>query len=146
MIRVLLGVDGSPGSLAAVDHVVALAAAGLRCTVRVVAVQEPVYLYEMLLPPDAEVLERWTAVAGRRALDAAEARLREAGVVYEAELATGDPAAALLDAAARRAVDLIVLGARGLGRVKGLLLGSVSQAVMLGAGRPVTIVHAPSGG
>lgn len=146
MVKVLLGVDGSAGSLAAVEHVVALVAQGLRCQVVVVAVQEPVYLYEMLLPPDAEVLERWTAEAGRGALDKAVARLRTAGIEPESELSAGDPARVLIAAAERHAADLLVLGARGLGPVKGLLLGSVSQAVVQGAGRPVTIVHAASPG
>ena len=99
MLRILLGVDGSAGSMAALDHVLALVASGLQCQVQVVAVQEPVYLVEVLLPPDAEVLERWTAAAGRRAIDQACERLRGAGVVFESEVVTGDPAAALLEAA-----------------------------------------------
>jgi len=36
--------------------------------------------------------------------------------------------------------DLIVIGSRGLGRVEGLLLGSVSGAVVMGSKIPVTIV------
>lgn len=143
MFRIVLGVDGSAGSTAALEHVLALAAGGLRCHVIVVAVQEPVYLIEVLLPPDTEVLERWTAAAGRRAIDQAGARLREAGVDFESELLTGDPAAALVDAAKRQACDLVVLGARGLGPVRGVLLGSVSQAVLQTAPVPVTIVHRP---
>lgn len=146
MLRILLGVDGSAGSMAALDHVLALAASGLRCQVQVVAVQEPVYLVEVLLPPDSEVLERWTAAAGRRALDQACARLRDAGLAFESELVTGDPAAGLLEAAARLACDLVVLGARGLGPVRGMLLGSVSQAVLQAAPVPVTVVHRPAGG
>lgn len=146
MIRILLGVDGSAGSLAAVDHVIALAASGLECWVNVVAAVEPVYLYEMVLPPDNDVLDRWTAVAGRKALEQAQSRLHAAQVPLETELATGDPAQALLDAATRHGCDLIVLGARGLGPVKGLLLGSVSQAVLVGSHVPVTIAHQVSAG
>lgn len=145
MIRILLGVDGSAGSTAALEHVLALVASGLRCRVHAVAVQEPVYLIEVLLPPDSEVLERWTAAAGRRAIEQAAARLREAGVDFETELVTGDPATALLEAARRQACDLVVLGARGLGPVRGVLLGSVSQAVLQSAPVPVTIVHQASG-
>jgi nucleotide-binding universal stress UspA family protein len=41
--------------------------------------------------------------------------------------AAGDPAEKLIDVARREAVDLIVVGRRGRGRLAGLLLGSVSQ-------------------
>lgn len=144
--RVLLGVDGSAGSLGAVRHVIDLAGAGARLEAFVVAAQEPTYLYEVILPPDAEVLERWSAAAGRQAVEQAEALLRAAGIEFESEVVAGDPASVLLAAAERHRCDLIVIGARGRGPVKGLLLGSVSQAVLHGAGVPVTIVrHARDG-
>lgn len=53
-------------------------------------------------------------------------------------------ASALLDAAAD--ADLVVLGARGLGGFKGLLMGSVSQHCVHHATRPTAIVRATSHG
>jgi nucleotide-binding universal stress UspA family protein len=53
------------------------------------------------------------------------------------------PAAALLDAAAD--ADLVVVGARGLGGFKGMLLGSVSQHCVHHATRPTAIVHEATG-
>ncbi|MEQ1785767.1 MAG: universal stress protein [Acidimicrobiales bacterium] len=53
-------------------------------------------------------------------------------------------ARALLDAAAD--ADLVVLGARGLGGFKGLLLGSVSQHCLHHATRPTAIVRETSHG
>lgn len=48
----------------------------------------------------------------------------------------GDPAAAILDAAAKREVDEIVLVAAGVGEV-----GSTTRSVLAAADRPVVVVH-----
>lgn len=45
------------------------------------------------------------------------------------EVRTGHPARVLVDFAARKNYDCIVLGSRGLGDIEGLLLGSVSHKV-----------------
>ncbi|MGE3621378.1 MAG: universal stress protein [Acidimicrobiia bacterium] len=54
------------------------------------------------------------------------------------------PATALLEASA--GADLIVVGARGLGGFKGLLLGSVSEKVLENSKVPVAIVRGEPGG
>lgn len=57
------------------------------------------------------------------------------------ELPVGVPAETLERLSSE--VDLIVLGARGLGPVKRLVLGSVSERVLRHAACPVLIVHGP---
>jgi nucleotide-binding universal stress UspA family protein len=58
---------------------------------------------------------------------------------FEAGLAVGPPAAVLTDMARELDADEIVIGARGLGRVRALL-GSVSHEVLHRADRPVLVV------
>ena len=60
--------------------------------------------------------------------------------VQSESLAGNDIAATLIDAARRDDVDLIVVGKRGLSRVTGLLLGSVSPKLTSTAPCAVTVV------
>ena len=72
------------------------------------------------------------------------AAVKEVGDVpceVNTEIIEGDPATAIIDVAATRKSDLIVMGSRGLGRLAGLLLGSTSQKVVSHAACPVLIVR-----
>ena len=139
-MKILVPVDGSEPALESVRHVLELLANGLNANLGLATVQEPVYMYERLLPPDADVLERVTGAVGMHALADAEALCKAAGVAYEREIVSGDAAQAILDLATARGCDAIVMGARGLGAVKSALLGSVSQHVLQEAKMPVTVV------
>ncbi|MCW2913681.1 MAG: hypothetical protein JWN52_1749 [Actinomycetia bacterium] len=81
-------------------------------------------------------------LAGERFHDAVD-RLRDTypGVKAVAEL-TDAPVIEALQAAAASA-QLLVLGSRGVGFVRGRLLGSVSQTMLHQSPCPVAIVHAP---
>lgn len=62
------------------------------------------------------------------------------GVAVERRVVVGDPAQAILAETDEPGVGMVVLGARGLGPVKRLLLGSVSDRVLRHACCPVLIV------
>jgi len=139
-MKILVAVDGSQASLCAVRHALQLLREGLRADILLAAVQEPTYVYEMVLPPSADVLERLGGAVGARALAEAEALLAQAGVAYTREIASGEAAPTLVEIAERHGCAKIVMGARGLGPMRGALLGSVSQSVLQKAKVPVTIV------
>jgi nucleotide-binding universal stress UspA family protein len=65
------------------------------------------------------------------------------GLPTEPVLLHGDPAEALAEATSD--LDLLVLGSRGYGPVKGTLLGSVSARVMAAAACPVLVVPRGAG-
>lgn len=142
MLNILLPTDGSERALDAVRHVVKLAQEGLQLNVVLANVQDPTYLYEMVLAPGAELLEASLA-AGMHALVGAQALLDAAGLPYENEVDSGDPAHTLLDIAERYGCDAIVLGARGVGGLREALLGSVTQTLLHDAKIPVTVVKHP---
>lgn len=139
-MKILVPVDGSVPALEAVHHVLNLLRNGLKATIVLATVQEPVFLYEMVLAPDADVLERMTGSVGTSALADAEVLCKAAGVPYDREIVSGDAGQALLDLASNCRCDAIIMGARGLGVVKSALLGSVSQRVLQDALMPVTVV------
>jgi len=56
------------------------------------------------------------------------------------KVAIGDPAAEIIEIADKEKADLIIIGSRGLGAIKGVVLGSVSQKVTHHAACPVMIV------
>ena len=66
----------------------------------------------------------------REILSRAKEEAERIGVTHVQTISgLGDAAAFILDVAKREAVDLIVLGKRGRGRLAGIMLGSVSQHV-----------------
>jgi nucleotide-binding universal stress UspA family protein len=62
----------------------------------------------------------------------------------ERQVAVGRPVDEIVEAAARPDVDLVVVGARGLGTLERVVLGSVSEGVLRHADRPVLIVKTPA--
>lgn len=76
----------------------------------------------------------------RAELDSAAASLPDS-VASSAESRTGGAVEVLLDAS--RSLDLLVLGSRGYGPVRRLLLGSVSGRIVRDASCPVLVVPGP---
>ena len=139
-MKILVPVDGSELALDAVRYALHLKRDGLQASFVLATVQEPTFLYEMVLAPDAEVLERVSGKEGSQAQDGAKALFSKAGVPFECEIGSGEVASTLIDIAGRHGCESIILSARGLGAMRSALLGSVSQAVLHASDVPVTIV------
>lgn len=145
-MKILVPVDGSEAALDAVRYALRLRQEGLDATFLLATVQEPTFLYEMVLAPDADVLERVSGAAGSRALAGAEALFNAAGVPFAREIGSGEPVPTLIEMCERHGCEAIILGARGLGVLRSALLGSVSQGVLHASTLPVTVVkHAGAG-
>ncbi len=142
-MKILVAVDGSVVSLDAVRHALKLQHAGLKADFVLVNIQEPSSLYEMVMAPDAQALHGIAVGAGQHALEAAEALFKSAGVDFEHEIGSGDPAPALIDIAENHQCDLIILGGSKQGALRSVLLGSVSEEVLKRSPVPVVVVKHP---
>lgn len=92
---------------------------------------------------DPATLDAFRIRAEQIADEARETAKRlQPSIEVEAIAAGGQPADALLDQSGD--ADLVVVGRRGLGGFKSLLLGSVSQQVVHHATCPVVVVQQPA--
>lgn len=140
-MKILVPVDGSETSVRALKHALELARA-LRKPGKLVVMAVDDTLFpgvERRIGADAvrelhaENFERMFAPA-RKALARRRADVAFVEVV-------DDVASGILATARKQKVDLIVMGSRGSGAIKGALIGSVSMKVLTGSPVPVTIVH-----
>jgi len=77
-------------------------------------------------PPERVYLHK----VGEGIIAAAEKEARDKGVEeVQSTVVQGDPAEVIINFGREKGVDMIMLGSRGLGQVKGMLLGSVSNKV-----------------
>jgi nucleotide-binding universal stress UspA family protein len=154
---VVVGFDGSDESEAAVREAAALFRDR---TLVVVTVWEPALALAMTrapddlaglssTAPDPETMAMIDGLQRDRATATADAGAELARTLG----ATVDPhpvaeelnvADTIADVAERREAAAIVVGSRGLGRVKATLLGSTSQGLLRHTKRPVVVVRAPA--
>jgi len=78
---------------------------------------------------------------GMKLLEQCKSQAIKNNVIVETLLKLGDHAQVIIDVANKNNYDLIIMGNRGLGAFKELLLGSVSFKVMHHARCPVMIVR-----
>ncbi|GAA0201441.1 universal stress protein [Selenomonas dianae] len=134
--NILVPVDGSEGADRAIEKAVMLAEiCGAKLNFLYVANINQLAINAVL--SDA-ILDSVTK-AGNVILDRA-LEMVPAGIAKESFSDTGSPAVVVLDFAETNDIDLIVMGSRGLGVVKGVLLGSVSQYVVEQSKCPVLVV------
>jgi nucleotide-binding universal stress UspA family protein len=135
---VLVGVDGSPASLAAADWAATYAALhgfGLHL---VCAYSVPSFTAAALDGGYAALDDTAIAEGARAVLDEAIARVSITGVRTTSAVATGDAAAVLVELSADAAT--VVVGTRGRGGFAERLLGTVSSALPAHAHCPTVVV------
>lgn len=146
MRTIVVGVDGSPASRAALRWAVNEArdhdatARDHDATVRAVSAWSLPYHQGEIGHLAGEAMRELLAGYAERGLETTVGAAGGDGeIVIDRVVVQSEPTRALLDLAAD--ADLLVVGSRGLGGFKGLLLGSVSQQCAQHARCPVVIVR-----
>jgi len=150
--RILVGVDGSEQSNKALQLALELASKFegkitlihvYSAAVPIVPVAEAVGTPTVISPVSMETAARIaeeTKQRGKQILDEAEKFAKDHGVSVDKVLKEGDAVSEIVALAEQEKFDLIVLGHRGLSKLRELLLGGVSEGVSHKAPCPVLIV------
>jgi nucleotide-binding universal stress UspA family protein len=137
VFKILLGFDGSVESRKALEFV---ADFGKRLNAEV----DPISVVNIPMAPEGIVgadIDRWEREMKKLA-DEAAATLRSRGIQSEGKVSNYiDVARALSDEGEKGAYDLLVVGNRGLGKLRSLFLGSVASGVANSAKTNVLIVR-----
>lgn len=140
MKTILVATDGSPNGEAAVDAGVELAA-GEGATVVLVHVVSAIDFVERGNGSASARPQRLPTADDDPTLQAGLAAAIDHGVVAKAELLVGYPPKQIARLGAEIGADLIVVGSRGLSRMRSVVFGSTSRELVAHAGRPVLVVQ-----
>lgn len=136
-MRILLATDGSKDAAAATAFLRELPLPALSKLRVMTAVSFPTFVLE---PPPVREFKSSVLEDARRVVDEARAMLAPRGFEIETDVVIGSPRDEISRMAREWNADLVVVGARGLGRIKRFLLGSVSLAVARHVSCPVLVV------
>ena len=139
-MKVLVPVDGSPSSDRAVAHALAMVRHLPTTELRLINVQEPVDTQRLHDLTRLETMERVLREKGVHETASARDAVTQARVYTECPIEIGEIAPTIARYAKDHGFDLIVMGTRGLGRIKSLVLGSIAHKVIHLTEVPVTLV------
>jgi len=144
-MKMLLAVDGSDHSYEAVRALKYLSRSDQLILLHALNVPRPAY--PMMMPEVSEelyrTLERSMREDGERLLDRVQSLLPPHAGPSTKRLELGSPAEVIVTTAEHDKIDLIVMGARGVGPIKERLLGSVSHRILTLAPCAKLIVNGP---
>lgn len=142
--KILVAVDGSETSLRGLDEAVRLAQATAAQLLIVHVLNTVILEGEIASTAYYQALAEEIRSSGRRILEQAASRSREAGVSYEQKLIEkigAHPADEIVAQARQWPADLIVLGTHGRRGLKRLAMGSDAELVLRHAPTPVLLVR-----
>jgi nucleotide-binding universal stress UspA family protein len=140
-MKILIPVDGSQQSDAALDFVASRSTLiGRDPEVHLLNVQ-PALSVRIRRAIGREEAQAFQRAQADEVLRPAVARLQRAGMAAKASCVQGSRPDAIGAVALRGGTDLIVMGSRGHSGLKGLLFGSMTNAVLAGCTKPLLVLR-----
>jgi nucleotide-binding universal stress UspA family protein len=139
MTRIVVGIDGSDRARRALNWAIEEAQLRQADLDVVHAVGDPRPFADPLISPPIPIGDLKSQ--GLQVIDQALTGIDHRGVVVERIAGVGGASRILCEAAI--GADLLIVGSRGLGGFRGLLVGSVTQQVVAHAPCPVVVVVPP---
>jgi len=137
--HILVAVDGSENALEALKEAVKLAKA-LKSKLTVANVQLSFKTVHTKMYFKEEVIREYQKELFEQATKTAVEYLQTQDIDYELKMLIGDPAQQICRLAKELDVSYIVVGSRGMGLIKGMVLGSVSNGIIFESKVPVLVV------
>jgi nucleotide-binding universal stress UspA family protein len=139
-MKFLVAVDGSPASLRAVKLAIEFTTVWRQASLILLNVQNVVMLGPTTGLMAAAWIEEEEAAAAEECLKDSVEACQSAGVSFKVRSERGAPAATIDQIVRLENADHIFMGTRGLGSIRGLLVGSVATQVLHLVEVPVTLV------
>lgn len=139
--NILVGYDGSDASTKALDRAISIA----KLTggkVHIVGVVKPLdfgYI-DYVSPEEIDVYEKEEISKEEKLLKKAIEKVRQENLETVYKILEGDPAEELMSYADENNIDLIVVGRKGAGMLKRILMGSTSLSLVKYANQEVLVV------
>jgi nucleotide-binding universal stress UspA family protein len=137
--RIVVGLDGSESSAAALKWAVRLAKGMGSQVTAVYAIDVPTYFPQPYGTP-IQFDDEWRAAMKADFENKWCKPLKVSGVRYRTVMEDGRAASVIAAVADRENADVVVVGRRGRGGVAELLLGSASHELVLHSKRPVLVI------
>ena len=135
---VIVAMDGSEQSLLALDHARAIAECFRSMLILVHAFPHTSDLRDSI---EYNHLVELRIKRGEEIIEISRKQLVRTSIEVDVELLEGPAPEAIFSVAATRNADLIIMGSRGMGSIKGMVFGSVSTKVSHYAPCPVMVVR-----
>ena len=139
MFKVLVPIDGSDNALRALERAIVLVRDRKPFELHLLNVQPPVSGSVTTFVGSAAVRD-YHREEGEKAMASARALLDRQGIPYKQHVTVGPAGESIAGFARQLGCEQIVMGTRGMGKITGALLGSVSTQVIHHSDVPVTLV------
>lgn len=145
--HIMVPLDGSELAECVIPHVKAIAGKRMTCKVTLVRVVAPLRLFggveSRLSPEERQRLEADSIDVARNYLNQLVQRLKDDGIVAQAEVLFGNDITELVKYADSNQVDLIVIATHGRSGMGRWVWGGIADRILRSASVPVLMVRSP---